>query len=74
MGDTMRNTDFDVVDTLLHDLSPSTTVIEANGELTTCRDTTSDKDCSCGNTRAKPQPKPAPKPQPKPKARVRVRV
>lgn len=71
----MRKGDFDVIDTLLHDLSASTNVIEAKDDLTTCRDTNSGKECSCGD---KPKPKPAtapnPKSKPKPKNTRRVRV
>lgn len=58
----MRKNDFDVIDTLLHSLSESTLAVEANGDLTSCRDTTSNKECSCGGG-GKSQPKPKPKPK-----------
>jgi hypothetical protein len=57
----MRTKDFDVVDTLLHDLSESTGEITARQDLTTCRDTTSDHNCGCGGGKDKPKPKPHPK-------------
>jgi hypothetical protein len=55
----MRKNDFDVVDTLLNDLSPSTSEIVARQTLSTCRDTNSDHNCACGGARPKPKPKSA---------------
>jgi hypothetical protein len=47
-----------VFDTMLHDLSEQS--VREMAVLTTCRDTSSDPQCSCGN-RPKPKPKPKPK-------------
>jgi hypothetical protein len=54
----MRKNDFDVVDTLLNDLSRSTSEIVARQTLSTCRDSNSDHECGCGGARPKPKPKP----------------